>query len=168
MSFDVRVWLMRVLPQGPSLVSWDCQSMRDTKTDESSVYFSVTRNWDHTAPSLSWCFVAFSSLFFCLFVISITSPLLVFVFQSHRRQHNKDKPFKCHNCHRAYTDSSSLEVHLSTHTVKHAKVYTCSICSRAYTSVRVTMIVYGCDLLQYFLLHAWSSLMLWLFASSFL
>ncbi|XP_053306579.1 zinc finger protein 384 isoform X4 [Spea bombifrons] len=54
--------------------------------------------------------------------------------QSHRRQHNKDKPFKCHNCHRAYTDSSSLEVHLSTHTVKHAKVYTCSICSRAYTS----------------------------------
>ncbi|XP_075699082.1 zinc finger protein 384 isoform X3 [Rhinoderma darwinii] len=54
--------------------------------------------------------------------------------QSHRRQHNKDKPFKCHNCHRAYTDASSLEVHLSTHTVKHAKVYTCSICSRAYTS----------------------------------
>ncbi|KAE8589786.1 hypothetical protein XENTR_v10017741 [Xenopus tropicalis] len=54
--------------------------------------------------------------------------------QSHRRQHNKDKPFKCHNCHRAYTDASALEVHLSTHTVKHAKVYTCSICSRAYTS----------------------------------
>lgn len=54
--------------------------------------------------------------------------------QSHRRQHNKDKPFKCHNCHRAYTDATSLEVHLSTHTVKHAKVYTCSICSRAYTS----------------------------------
>ncbi|XP_030044223.1 zinc finger protein 384 isoform X1 [Microcaecilia unicolor] len=54
--------------------------------------------------------------------------------QSHRRQHNKDKPFKCHNCHRAYTDAASLEVHLSTHTVKHAKVYTCSICSRAYTS----------------------------------
>ncbi|MBN3323106.1 ZN384 protein, partial [Atractosteus spatula] len=41
--------------------------------------------------------------------------------QSHRRQHNKDKPYKCHNCHRAYTDSASLEVHLSTHTVKHAK-----------------------------------------------
>ncbi|MXQ98586.1 hypothetical protein E5288_WYG002211 [Bos mutus] len=54
--------------------------------------------------------------------------------QSHRRQHNKDKPFKCHNCHRAYTDATSLEVHLSTHTVKHAKVYTCTICSRAYTS----------------------------------
>ncbi|XP_008947095.1 PREDICTED: zinc finger protein 384-like, partial [Nestor notabilis] len=54
--------------------------------------------------------------------------------QSHRRQHNKDKPFKCHNCHRAYTDAASLEVHLATHTVKHAKVYTCSICSRAYTS----------------------------------
>ncbi|XP_069099188.1 zinc finger protein 384 isoform X4 [Pleurodeles waltl] len=54
--------------------------------------------------------------------------------QSHRRQHNKDKPFKCHNCHRAYTDATSLEVHLSSHTVKHAKVYTCSICSRAYTS----------------------------------
>ncbi|NXY92520.1 ZN384 protein, partial [Alcedo cyanopectus] len=54
--------------------------------------------------------------------------------QSHRRQHNKDKPFKCHNCHRAYTDAASLEVHLATHTVKHAKVYTCSICTRAYTS----------------------------------
>ncbi|CAO2606600.1 Zinc finger protein 384 [Lemmus lemmus] len=54
--------------------------------------------------------------------------------QSHRRQHNKDKPFKCHNCHRAYTDAASLEAHLSTHTVKHAKVYTCTICSRAYTS----------------------------------
>lgn len=58
--------------------------------------------------------------------------------QSHRRQHNKDKPFKCHNCHRAYTDAASLEVHLATHTVKHAKVYTCSICSRAYTSVSIS------------------------------
>uniref|UniRef100_A0A8C4XGC8 Zinc finger protein 384 n=1 Tax=Erpetoichthys calabaricus TaxID=27687 RepID=A0A8C4XGC8_ERPCA len=54
--------------------------------------------------------------------------------QSHRRQHNKDKPFKCHNCHRAYTDSASLEVHLATHTVKHAKVYSCGMCNRAYTS----------------------------------
>ncbi|RXM97421.1 Zinc finger protein 384 [Acipenser ruthenus] len=55
--------------------------------------------------------------------------------QSHRRQHNKDKPYKCHHCHRAYTDSASLEVHLSTHTVKHAKVYSCGMCNRAYTSV---------------------------------
>ncbi|XP_070598171.1 zinc finger protein 384 isoform X9 [Erythrolamprus reginae] len=54
--------------------------------------------------------------------------------QSHRRQHNKDKPFKCHNCHRAYTDATSLEVHLATHTVKHAKIYNCSMCNRAYTS----------------------------------
>ncbi|XP_048359223.1 zinc finger protein 384 isoform X4 [Sphaerodactylus townsendi] len=54
--------------------------------------------------------------------------------QSHRRQHNKDKPFKCHNCHRAYTDAPSLEVHLATHTVKHAKIYNCSMCNRAYTS----------------------------------
>lgn len=78
-------------------------------------------------------------------VLILTSfPALAFSFlhptaasQSHRRQHNKDKPFKCHNCHRAYTDAASLEVHLATHTVKHAKVYTCSICSRAYTSVSV-------------------------------
>ncbi|KAG9355775.1 hypothetical protein JZ751_000616 [Albula glossodonta] len=55
--------------------------------------------------------------------------------QSHRRQHNKDKPFKCHNCHRAYTDSASLEVHLSTHTVKHAKLFSCGLCNRSYTSV---------------------------------
>ncbi|XP_041078319.1 zinc finger protein 362-like isoform X1 [Polyodon spathula] len=54
--------------------------------------------------------------------------------QSHRRQHNKDKPYKCHHCHRAYTDSASLEVHLSTHTVKHAKVYSCGMCNRVYTS----------------------------------
>ncbi|XP_061111198.1 zinc finger protein 384a isoform X1 [Conger conger] len=54
--------------------------------------------------------------------------------QSHRRQHNKDKPFKCYNCHRAYTDSASLEVHLSTHTVKHAKLYSCGLCNRSYTS----------------------------------
>lgn len=77
-------------------------------------------------------------------LILVSSPVLAFSFfhpaagsQSHRRQHNKDKPFKCHNCHRAYTDAASLEVHLATHTVKHAKVYTCSICSRAYTSVSV-------------------------------
>ncbi|CAM9115809.1 unnamed protein product [Lampetra planeri] len=42
--------------------------------------------------------------------------------QSHRRQHNKDKPFKCHNCNRGYTDAASLEVHLSTHTVKPRQV----------------------------------------------
>ncbi|XP_038158776.1 zinc finger protein 384a isoform X3 [Cyprinodon tularosa] len=54
--------------------------------------------------------------------------------QSHRRQHNKDKPFKCHNCNRGYTDAASLEVHLSTHTVKHAKLYSCGLCNRSYTS----------------------------------
>ncbi|KAL4658693.1 zinc finger protein 384-like [Arapaima gigas] len=54
--------------------------------------------------------------------------------QSHRRQHNKDKPFKCHSCHRAYTDAATLEAHLSTHTVKHAKLYSCGLCNRSYTS----------------------------------
>uniref|UniRef100_A0AAZ3SFG7 C2H2-type domain-containing protein n=1 Tax=Oncorhynchus tshawytscha TaxID=74940 RepID=A0AAZ3SFG7_ONCTS len=54
--------------------------------------------------------------------------------QSHRRQHNKDKPFKCTNCNRGYTDAGSLEVHLSTHTVKHAKLYSCGLCNRTYTS----------------------------------
>ncbi|XP_045077871.1 zinc finger protein 384-like isoform X4 [Coregonus clupeaformis] len=54
--------------------------------------------------------------------------------QSHRRQHNKDKPYKCHNCNRGYTDAASLEVHMSTHTVKHAKLYSCGLCNRAYTS----------------------------------
>lgn len=55
--------------------------------------------------------------------------------QSHRRQHNKDKPFKCQNCNRGYTDAASLEVHLSTHTVKHAKLFSCGLCNRSYTSV---------------------------------
>ncbi|XP_036394069.1 zinc finger protein 384b isoform X5 [Megalops cyprinoides] len=54
--------------------------------------------------------------------------------QSHRRQHNKDKPYKCHNCNRGYTDATSLEVHMSTHTVKHAKLYSCGLCNRTYTS----------------------------------
>lgn len=54
--------------------------------------------------------------------------------QSHRRQHNKDKPYKCHNCNRGYTDAASLEVHLSTHTVKHAKMFSCGLCNRSYTS----------------------------------
>ncbi|XP_054597042.2 zinc finger protein 384b isoform X3 [Nothobranchius furzeri] len=54
--------------------------------------------------------------------------------QSHRRQHNKDKPYKCPNCNKGYIDSASLEVHMSTHTVKHARIYSCSLCSRTYTS----------------------------------
>lgn len=64
----------------------------------------------------------------CLLTVCLCS-------QSHRRQHNKDKPFKCHHCNRGYTDSASLEVHLSTHTVKHAKLYSCGLCNRTYTSV---------------------------------
>ncbi|XP_028325486.1 zinc finger protein 384b isoform X1 [Gouania willdenowi] len=54
--------------------------------------------------------------------------------QSHRRQHNKDKPFKCPNCNKGYIDSASLEVHMSTHTVKHARIYSCGLCNRTYTS----------------------------------
>ncbi|XP_048375068.1 zinc finger protein 362 isoform X5 [Sphaerodactylus townsendi] len=54
--------------------------------------------------------------------------------QSHQRQHNKDKPYKCPNCYRAYTDSASLQIHLSAHAIKHAKAYCCSMCGRAYTS----------------------------------
>ncbi|XP_076010875.1 zinc finger protein 384b isoform X4 [Genypterus blacodes] len=54
--------------------------------------------------------------------------------QSHRRQHNKDKPYKCTNCNKGFTDSASLEVHLSTHTVKHARIYSCGLCNRTYTS----------------------------------
>uniref|UniRef100_A0A3B5QUR2 Zinc finger protein 362a n=1 Tax=Xiphophorus maculatus TaxID=8083 RepID=A0A3B5QUR2_XIPMA len=54
--------------------------------------------------------------------------------QSHQRQHNKDKPFKCSNCFRAYSDSASLQIHLSVHAIKNAKAYCCSMCGRAYTS----------------------------------
>ncbi|KAL7978566.1 hypothetical protein Chor_005548 [Crotalus horridus] len=53
---------------------------------------------------------------------------------SHQRQHNKDKPYKCPNCYRAYSDSASLQIHLSAHAIKHAKAYCCSMCGRAYTS----------------------------------
>lgn len=58
-----------------------------------------------------------------------------FPIQSHQRQHNKDKPYKCPNCYRAYTDSASLQIHLSAHAIKNAKSYCCSMCGRAYTSV---------------------------------
>ncbi|XP_030250684.1 zinc finger protein 384b isoform X2 [Sparus aurata] len=54
--------------------------------------------------------------------------------QSHRRQHNKDKPYKCTNCNKGYIDAASLEVHMSTHTVKHARIYSCGLCNRTYTS----------------------------------
>uniref|UniRef100_A0A8C6UTI7 Si:ch211-154o6.2 n=1 Tax=Neogobius melanostomus TaxID=47308 RepID=A0A8C6UTI7_9GOBI len=54
--------------------------------------------------------------------------------QSHRRQHNKDKPYKCPNCNKGYVDASGLEVHMATHTVKHARVYSCGLCNRSYTS----------------------------------
>ncbi|XP_028853678.1 zinc finger protein 362a isoform X2 [Denticeps clupeoides] len=54
--------------------------------------------------------------------------------QSHQRQHNKDKPYKCPNCYRAYSDSTSLQIHLSAHAIKNAKAYCCSMCGRAYTS----------------------------------
>ncbi|XP_008321027.1 zinc finger protein 384b isoform X7 [Cynoglossus semilaevis] len=54
--------------------------------------------------------------------------------QSHRRQHNKDKPYKCPNCNKGYIDAASLEVHMSTHTVKHARIYSCGLCNRSYTS----------------------------------
>ncbi|XP_059383687.1 zinc finger protein 362b isoform X1 [Carassius carassius] len=54
--------------------------------------------------------------------------------QSHQRQHNKDKPYKCPNCYRAYTDSASLQIHLSAHAIKNAKSYCCSMCGRTYTS----------------------------------
>ncbi|KAJ8371253.1 hypothetical protein SKAU_G00112810 [Synaphobranchus kaupii] len=54
--------------------------------------------------------------------------------QSHQRQHNKDKPYKCSNCYRAYSDSASLQIHISAHAVKNAKAYCCSMCGRAYTS----------------------------------
>ncbi|XP_047203731.1 zinc finger protein 362a isoform X3 [Girardinichthys multiradiatus] len=54
--------------------------------------------------------------------------------QSHQRQHNKDKPFKCSNCFRAYSDSASLQIHLSAHAIKNTKAYCCSMCGRAYTS----------------------------------
>ncbi|XP_054636750.1 zinc finger protein 384b isoform X3 [Dunckerocampus dactyliophorus] len=54
--------------------------------------------------------------------------------QSHRRQHNKDKPYKCSNCNKGYVDAASLEVHMSKHTVKHARIYSCGLCNRTYTS----------------------------------
>lgn len=59
----------------------------------------------------------------------------LFAPQSHQRQHNKDKPYKCPNCYRAYSDSASLQIHLSAHAIKNAKAYSCSMCGRAYTSV---------------------------------
>ncbi|XP_024123575.1 zinc finger protein 384b isoform X5 [Oryzias melastigma] len=54
--------------------------------------------------------------------------------QSHRRQHNKDKPYKCTHCNKGYIDAGSLEAHMTTHTVKHARIYSCGLCHRSYTS----------------------------------
>lgn len=67
--------------------------------------------------------------------IDIVNTSLCLFLQSHQRQHNKDKPYKCPNCYRAYSDSASLQIHLSAHAIKNAKAYCCSMCGRAYTSV---------------------------------
>lgn len=69
-----------------------------------------------------------------LFALPPPSPLPTWK-KSHQRQHNKDKPFKCSNCFRAYSDSASLQTHLPAHAIKNAKAYCCSMCGRAYTSV---------------------------------
>lgn len=61
--------------------------------------------------------------------------------KSHQRQHNKDKPFKCSNCFRAYSDSASLQTHLPAHAIKNARAYCCSMCGRAYTSVSQPTVV---------------------------
>uniref|UniRef100_A0A8C1B5D1 Zinc finger protein 384 a n=1 Tax=Cyprinus carpio carpio TaxID=630221 RepID=A0A8C1B5D1_CYPCA len=84
----------------------------------------------------SYCQKTFRQLNDCVVNINIKATIMTFTcfFQSHRRQHNKDKPYKCHNCNRGYTDATSLEVHLSTHTVKHAKLFSCGLCNRSYTS----------------------------------
>lgn len=71
---------------------------------------------------------------------------MVFLFKSHQRQHNKDKPFKCANCYRAYSDSASLQIHLSAHAIKNAKAYCCSMCGRAYTSVSFMKTIINCTL----------------------
>uniref|UniRef100_A0A8C7WZS3 Zinc finger protein 384 b n=1 Tax=Oryzias sinensis TaxID=183150 RepID=A0A8C7WZS3_9TELE len=55
-------------------------------------------------------------------------------YLSHRRQHNKDKPYKCMHCNKGYIDAGSLEAHMTTHTVKHARIYSCGLCHRSYTS----------------------------------
>uniref|UniRef100_A0A673LR96 Zinc finger protein 384-like n=1 Tax=Sinocyclocheilus rhinocerous TaxID=307959 RepID=A0A673LR96_9TELE len=68
------------------------------------------------------------------FSINFLSFDILCLFRSHRRQHNKDKPYKCHHCNRGYVDAGSLEVHLSTHTVKHDKLYSCGLCNHTYTS----------------------------------
>lgn len=73
---------------------------------------------------------------FSCFLVNLHFNVSFNLFQSHRRQHNKDKPYKCHHCNRGYVDAASLEVHLSTHTVKHAKLYSCGLCNRTYTSVQ--------------------------------
>uniref|UniRef100_A0A3P8WZI8 Zinc finger protein 384 b n=1 Tax=Cynoglossus semilaevis TaxID=244447 RepID=A0A3P8WZI8_CYNSE len=83
--------------------------------------------------SCSYCEKSFRQLIFCL--VSLCH-FILFSPQSHRRQHNKDKPYKCPNCNKGYIDAASLEVHMSTHTVKHARIYSCGLCNRSYTSVR--------------------------------
>lgn len=75
--------------------------------------------------------------------------------QSHRRQHNKDKPYKCPNCNKGYIDSASLEVHMSTHTVKHARIYSCGLCNRTYTSVRQMSISEENFYMKHYESHHW-------------
>lgn len=93
---------------------------------------SKKRNMGCLTPDWLW------TLFINICIVTNNNVYILFIFpffQSHQRQHNKDKPYKCPNCYRAYSDSASLQIHLSAHAIKNAKAYCCSMCGRAYTSV---------------------------------
>ena len=47
-----------------------------------------------------------------------------------QQTHNRDKPFKCVLCEKAFTVSSDLSIHKRTHTGE--KPYRCNLCEKAY------------------------------------